>query len=558
MTVKRLLMILAMAMFAVTVAACNDDSENNAADGDSDVDGDTGQDEEIVKHEGVGVPPKPADTLGYEIDARPPVGSAPTPEEITAFTKKITGFFKDTDYFNWVYRTSHGMDKSYDADMFDYRLWWQDVGMRKDGDTIEFYHYGRAENICKRTIKVLDNTAAAYLLTGDERMAELASQLMRGMVALSLGMEFESEDPVVKYLQSRAVFNHNHSYEVDGRKISIDYEGMYAPQEKWNVHVFEITDNPEYGHIWISNMRSKDDVPYMFKALPMATRTYYESDNQELRASAELFIEYMRGFSQSIVDNNWHILTKYEDGKATVALDTTRADNGEADLGSFVHWKGIYGPDAECNAQLGAAMAGYGFPADRGNCSQGLIGEDFESGATGQHYFNYNIYNYFHIAALATSQFWGYDDIASELMKGLVVRFDRLMHDNVPNKDDKEFARDHAGWLISAATNGYPLTAEEARHIMEWYGKSSDWYRQWEYWDPWASMADGQDIHDYKAPHDTTVTDGQGNETVISHVRLVEMPYIFEYCYSPLRSSQGIQFIDCDIVADPAQWGESE
>ena len=556
MTLRRLVIFLAIVMFAAYGTGCNDDTDTPATDGDIDIDGDVEAEAEIVKQEGVGVPPAPADALGYTVDARPPVGTAPTPAEITAFTKKVTGFFKDTDYFNWVYRTGHGMHKSYNADMFDYRLWWQDVGMRKNGDTVEFYHYGRAENICKRTIKVIDNTSAAYLLTGEKRMAELAAQLMRGMVALSLGIESEREDPVVKYLQARAVFNHNHSYEVDGRKVAIDYEGMYEPQVKWNVHVFELTDNPEYGKIWISNMRSKDDVAYMYKTLPMATRTYYESDDEELRAAAELYIEYMRGFSQSIVDNDWHILTRYDDGQATYALDTTRDGNPEADLGSFVHWKGIYGPDAECNAQLGAAMAGYGFPADRGHCEQGLVGENFEMSATGTHYFNYNLYNYFHIAALATSQFWGYNDIAGELMKGLVVRFDQLMHDNVPNKDHKEYARDHAGWLLSAATNGYPLTAEEARHIMEWYGISSDWYRQWEHWDPWASMEDGEDIHDYKAPHDTTITDDQGNDKILSHVRLVEMPYIFEYCYSPLRNSQGIEFIDCDIVADPSQWGE--
>ena len=91
---------------------------------------------------------------------------------------------------------------------------------------------------------------------------------------------------------------------------------------------------------------------------------------------------------------------------------------------------------------------------------------------------------------------------------------------------------------------------------MTWYGDASDWYRLWPHWDPWTSLADGEELSDYKAPRSETITDGQGNEEVKEHVRLYEMPLIFEYCYSPLRHPEGAAFIDCDIVADPSQWGE--
>ncbi len=533
---------------------------DESPDGDVDADGDTEMDESLYpRQEGLTPPPKPADELGYTLPARTSEETLPTQEEITAFTKKITAFFKDTGYFDWVWRTAHGLDASYDTNMMDYKLWWQDTGMRKNGDTIEFFHTGRAENIAKRTIKVLNNSLAGYLLTGDTRMAEVAVQLMRGMVALSLGMEFESEEPLVKYLQSRAVFNHNHDYEVDGRKVHVDYEGMYVASFKWNVHVFEIEDNPTYGDIWISNMRSKDDVPYMFYSLAIATRAYHEAQDPAVREAAELFIEYMRGFAQSIVDNDWFILTKYEDGEATIAIDATMENNPPADLGSFVHWKSIFGPDAECNAQLGAAMAGYGFPADRGDCEGGKIGWNFELNAERTHYFNYNIYNYFHVAALATSQLWGFDEIAKSINEGLIYRFEELMHNpDMPNTDDREFPSDLAGVMLTAATHGYPLNAEEAKFIMDWYSRSSDWYRQWPHWDPWASLADQEEFSDYKAPRVETVSDGNGNETQISYMRLVEMPYIFEYCYSPLKNPDAVPFIDCDIVADPNKWGEDE
>ncbi len=544
--------------------ACGSDDSSPVSSGDTDAQTEAEAEENVptcTLDNSLAPPPHPTDVLGYEPVTREAEGTPPTEEEVTAFTKKITAFFKDTGYFDWVWRTSHGLDASYNTEhgteMMPYKLWWQDVGMRKDGDAIVFFHRGRAENICKRTIKVLSNALAGYLLTGDERMGEVAEQLMRGMVALSLGLEFEKEDPLVKYLQARAVFNHNHEYTVDGRKVSIDYKGMYTPSFKWNVHVFEIPDNPTYGDIWVSNMRSKDDVPYMYLSLPIATRAFYEAEDESLREAAKLYIEYMRGHSQSIVDNDWYILTKYEDGEAVIAYDATKKDNPPADLGSYRHWEAVFGPDAECNAQLGAALSGYGYPADRGHCPGNHAGWDFELLAVGSNYFNYNIYNYFHLAAMANAQLWGCNDISRKISEDMVFRFDEIRHNpTMPNTDDREFDSDLAGVLLASATHGYPLTADEARHIMDWYGKSSDYYRQWEHWDPWNSLEDGEEFTDYKAPRVGKGDDGEGGEKDISYVRLVEMPYIFEYCYSPINSAQTMRFIDCDIVADPSKWGE--
>lgn len=502
-------------------------------------------------------PPLPADSLGYDVPGRTSSAPAPMAEEIEAFTRKVTAFFDDTAYFDWVWRTSHGLHSSFDPSMMDYQLWWQDVGMRREGDVIEFFHHGRAENILKRSIKVLNNSLAGYLLTGDERMREISVQFMKGVVALSLGLEFEREDPLVEYLQARAVFNHNHGYSVDGREVLIDYEGMYEASFKWNVHVFEIPDNPTYGTIWVSNMRSKDDVPYLYLTLPIATRAYHLAPDAEVRDTAALYIEYVRGFSQSVVDHDWFILTKYEDGAATISIDATKAGNPPADLGSFVHWEEIFGPQSECNAQLGTALTGYGFTGGKGDCDGGSAGATFEQIATATNYFNHNIYNYFHIGALAEAHLWGRADLARPLNEGLAHRFDQIVDNpDTPNHDHKEFASDFAGWLLSAATHGLPLNEMEARHIMQWYGDASDWYRPWPHWDPWTSMADGEELSDYRAPRDETIIDGQGNEVVKAHVRLVEMPYIFEYCYSPLRHPESVPFIDCDIVADPSRWGE--
>ncbi len=502
-------------------------------------------------------PPRPRNHLGFTPPERQPDGEIPTEAEIAEFTRTVTGFYKDTAYFDWVFRMTHGLDKGHDPNMMPYKLWWQDEGMRMEGDTLIFDHRNHAENIAKRTVKVLDGAACGYLLTGDKRMAEVAASLMRGMVALALAFDTERDDPQHKYLQARSVFTHDHSYEVDGRKVAVEYGGTHEAKFKWNVHSFEITDNSEYGTVWVNNMRSKDDVPYMFHSLAVATRVWYEAEDEDLREAAKLYIEYMRGFAQSVVDNDWYILTRYEDGLASIQLDTTKGESVPADCGSFVHWEMLFGPDAECNAQLGAALAGYGYPFDRNHCSYGEAGLEFEEVAVAGNWFNHNIYNYFHIAALSTANLWGHDYIAEKLMVGLIRRLERMRTDpDVPNKDHEEFESDSAGWLLAAASQGYPINAREARHIMKWYTESADWYLQWEHWDPWTSMEDGEHLDSFKPPRWVMVDDGQGGERKKYHIRPVEMPYLFEYCNSPLRAEEGVRFIDCDVLADPSRWGE--
>ncbi len=538
-------------------AACNE-SGTDSTDGDMDTvesaeDFEASeQEQEAEAEEEINplVPPRPLDTLGYERPQRAAAGVAPDNQEISDFTEKLGAFFTETGYFDWVWRVSHGLHEDYDPAMMDYKLWWQDVGMRKEGEKVVFYHNGRAENIAERTMKVLPNLIGGYMLTGNKRFADIATQYMKGMVALSLGFEFEREDPIVKYIQSRAIFNHNHSYTVDGRQMEVDYSGSCVPSAKWNVHIFEIPDNPTYGSIWVSNMRSKDDVPYVYQSMTMATRAYYETEDPALREAALLYIEYLRGFAQSIVDSDWYILTKYEDGVATHQYNIDEETKPEADCGSFVHWSKFFGEDAECNAQLGAALTAYGEERGKGDCDRGLAGLKFENIAFANHFFNYEIYVHFHIGALAAANLWQKNDIAESLMSGLAERFDTLMYDEeIKHRDDKDFNGALAGWLLVAATHGYPLTGDEAHHIMEWYGRSSDWYRQWPHWDPWSSMQDGETITDYKAPRTETLTGEDGSESKVGYIRLMEMPYIFEYCASPLRDREGVQVVDCDMIS---------
>ena len=167
------------------------------------------------------------------------------------------------------------------------------------------------------------------------------------------------------------------------------------------------------------------------------------------------------------------------------------------------------------------------------------------------HFFNYENYIHFHIGALAAATLWRHDAIAEALMGGLVDRFEAMLHDpDMPNRDSSYYNSGLAGWLLVAAAHGYPLSADEAQHIMEWYGRSADWHRPWAHWDPWSSLEDGEDLPNDKSPNLETVIDPDGSEREVAYIRLMEMPYIFEYCASPIRDKEGIQFVDCEGILE--------
>ena len=63
-------------------------------------------------------------------------GEPPSAQDVTDFTRAITGFWKETEYFAWVARMSHGLDASHDPDMPDYALWWQNSNPEKIGDRV--------------------------------------------------------------------------------------------------------------------------------------------------------------------------------------------------------------------------------------------------------------------------------------------------------------------------------------------------------------------------------------------------------------------------------------
>ena len=472
------------------------------------------------------------ESLPFEF-TRAPVGTEPSAAEVTAFTKKITGFWKQVDYFRWCSWHSHGLDASYDPNMPDYKLWWQDTKAVKEGDKIIFRHTGGADNIMIRTPKVLTQAITGYVVSGDPIMRELVIQYAKGIVALFQGMVWSSEQLPTESITARAIFTHNHSYTTnDGRKIEVDYDPVKVEKYDWNAHTVPNDDNPYFGKIWVRNMRSKDDVPHMFRVVPLLMRLAQDTEDEEVRMAAQNAVDHMTAFGRDIVDHEYHIRTN-EVGNAYIPTE---------DLASFVTFEVLL-PNAECNAKLASALLGYGGP--KGNdCGMG-VNLAYEDIAGDVHYFNLAIIRYFHLAAITNALAFKEKSVAKKLLEGLVERVDAMVSDQKGPAENQEWNPDMASYLLAAGASGLPLTAREARIVQEQYAASVDHYEGWAYWDLWdESVPDGE--YDYLPPR-------EGQDGMF--VRPEEMAFLMEYCGSAWKNPSSVDLVDCSVVLDPSRWG---
>ncbi|MBN1944665.1 MAG: hypothetical protein JW797_03270 [Bradymonadales bacterium] len=515
------------------------DEESTANDIATDLDenGETSDTGEGADEEDAG-PFEWPEALPFEF-TRPVAGTAPTSEEIAEFTRRMTGLWKEIDYFRWVRMTSHGIDPSNEEGWFDYALWWQDTQAIREGDAVIFRHYGRADNLTMRTSRILTVAIAGYLLTGDEQMRWIIEQYSRGLAALSMAMEFIPDDPY-RYLQARALFTRNHSYQtVDGREVIIDYDPVRRDEVSWNAAIIHNPDNPYWGDIWFVNQRSKDDVPHMFRAVPMLLRAVQDAPDESVRQAAELALEYLGGFARDIVDSGYQIRTRFDDGEPVVPMNESGLVK---DLASLVLYERSV-PNAECNGKLSSALVGYVEPLEN-DCEAGSGGL-YETIATMGHYFNYAIIRYFHIAAVHNALMLRHNDVALELLQGLAARADAMVYDlTMPNRDEPTWMADVAAFLLAAAAAGLPLTGDEARIVQEQYLLSVDHYLAFDAWDPWDPDFP-QGAFNYMPDRGVAV-------------RPTEIGFLLEYCYSPFRNPAGVPVADCEVVADPARWGEPE
>jgi hypothetical protein len=477
--------------------------------------------------------------LPFEYE-RPARGEPLTDAEVTAFTGVITGLWKDVDYFTWAAETSAGVDVS--TGQPDYLIWWHDFAAVKDGDTVTFRASaadGGSHNNAEPTGVVLASALAAHLLAPDDEPARyLTEQYTKSFTACMRGFVYDENDPV-DWLIARNIATTNHSFVLpSGKKKVVEYDQWYFPYTGWNADRFRYEHNPIWGDIWVTNKRSKDDLPYWYRVAAWLPYVLELTPDEGVRMAAAEAYDLLQKAARDIVDSGWKIRTKDEDGNIYIPEDQ--------DLASFVAYTAII-PDAECDARLATALLGYG-DARGVECGTGQ-GSIYDTIAATGHYFNYDIINHFHQAAALLALTTGHPEIARPLVEGLALRVERYRDpgSDEPGWEREHWERDVSLFLLRSAALGLPLTAEEAREIVRFHGQTATEYAtfpNWDLWDP--SVPDGT----------YSFRDGFHPGNRPTALRAEDAVTLIEYCWSPFRNPAGARFVDCDVVRDPARWGE--
>lgn len=478
----------------------------------------------------------PPRALPFEF-SRPAEGDAPTPAQVTEFTKKVTGLWKKIDWFRWVLRTGMGVDASTGKD--DFLAWYNDATAVKQGDTVTFESRGHEHNMWIPGSMVLSEAVNGYLLTGDWTIGKLAEQYCKGLTAVVKGFVWDENDPA-PFLMARAIFPMDQAFTLDaerwkddGRKKAVTYGKSKTPDDtSWNARTFPWPHNPTWGDMWVTSMRSKDDVRAIVRTTTFLPYVVADARDEFVRAACKETLDTMVGFNKDIVDHGYYIRTKDKNGVA-YAFD-------DQDLGSYVKYVD-FDERNECSARLASDLIAYGVRRTN-DCGTGF-GSSYDAIAAIRHHYNYPILWDYHMAALGNALVHGQTADARPLLEGLAMRLDSYMH---PSKDEPgpkahKWNREMAVLLVQAASMGLPLQGHEVAHLQKHWTRAAEQLAAWPHWDLWAaSVPDGE----YGLrPGDTD--DGIPVEAVTLFV---------EYCNSPFKNPSGVPFVDCDVVRDPAKW----
>lgn len=458
--------------------------------------------------------------------SRQPAGQPVAAEEVARFTAAFVGFTAESEYFKWIMRHSHGLHRSYDPAMPDYSLWFDQTRAVKSGDTVVFRHDIGSDNLMIRHSKMTGQLLAGYSTSTHSVLGEPLRLFSRGVLALFDGMIWANEDPPIDSIMARALYGHNHSYTTDdGRKVQVDYRPVRVLSRDITAHTVPNPQNPTWGDIWLRNIRSKDDLPHIYRLVPLLMMVQ-ESTTGDARLQAQLaqVLQRLRAFAADIIDHGYYIRTK-EDGLAFTVEDS---------LANFVAYDELV-EGAECNAKLATALIARGEAAGNA-CSSGYQ-PDYEELAGKFAYYNLHIARYFHLAALSMTLVSRHNVAAQDYLAGMAMRADDLLSEVDKRSFYSKWDADVAAFLVLAAAWGLPLTGDEVRHIHQRYAGSFAWYAGHPEWDLWdAAVADGE----------YTPVPRRFGETV--HVHTEELAFFFEYCRSPFRNPAGEPLVECDRV----------
>lgn len=454
---------------------------------------------------------------------RPDVGQPVTAAELKTITTKYLELLKETRWFDVVDERVHGWPQSDPAKQYWYGTWWSGVSVIKKGGKVTYLHSkDGADNNGLRTAQLMEGACHATLLWGAAADEALLHKLIRGFSSWILAFEQTSGGPA-QTLLSRAAYPKSISSTDGGRALYIDYSLNRPGVDNGATSYVHLPTNPHWGDLYVKNMRSKDDLGPMFRALAQV-----ESCAGRLTAPAAKSMAQMRtlykAWSVQLEQDKWVIATLDKQLKLFFPLDT---------LARFINVGGV-----ECSGMLAIRLMGQGTPGTL-NCGSGISlpealgGELIKSG-------NKQMLRTYHEAATNQALNAGEKTVALDLLKGLAQRLAQNMSAIEAGKQPSNLnTMDFTALILHAASAGVPLTSREVRWVHKRIEEAHSSYRT-------AAMLKHYKVFDPKTPDGT-----YAYEPIASGFFYNDSALPLGTCASPYRNPAGRPLLDCSQVL---QW----
>ncbi len=375
---------------------------------------------------------------------RSDVGTPVSAAELTAVTDLYLDLLERLGYFKLIDLRAHGWPESAVTAPW-YATWWSGVVVQRSGGKVTYLHpTDSSDNNGLRTAPMMEGACYAWRLWRHPTHELLLRRLMRGNSSWVLAMHRWPSD--LDVLQARAAYPPPVTDLARG--IFIDYSPDRPGIDGVTGEFVHIPANPLWGDIWIRSKRSKDDIPYMQRAISQVdTCATLFSD-----AGGRVDFELMRTLHQA-----WAARVA-ADGLRIATLNKSLAVTYPTDQFTW------YNETAECDEVLALRLMAAGTPSTT-NCGDGSRPPEITPGPNSS---AMQIVRSAHEASSNLALLNGQDALARDLLGGLAKRTDLLIKAYLLGMAPSNITpQDFAELLIHSVNTGLPLTSREVRWLHD-------------------------------------------------------------------------------------------
>ncbi|MBC7421123.1 MAG: hypothetical protein H7328_10380 [Bdellovibrio sp.] len=433
-------------------------------------------------------------------------------------TYNLISYLKKTNYFDFIGSQIHGWPKNDNSKSFWWGTYWSGVRIFKKDGRVTFLHpHDGSDNNGFRTAGLMIGMCYAQALSPHAEWNYQIQKMVRGFSSWILASDSLSRPDRAKVL-SRAHYTENVTVKEPKYEYLVDYSLNRPGTDNQSTQYVEISDNPTFGHIWLKNSRSLDDIGEMILAM-----VQLNSCRSQLSAETNADIDQMNSlyskWSVDVEDNKFQFpsLTKqgeYTRSNAPLTLITRKFLPTGLVAISLLHGVDDHTESLLTNLDL---------------ITVSLLGKKLNNDAI-------EMIRAANIAALLEAKTLKSDRLVSKLTSRVQIRIDQ---DSKILNDLKSWPRinkaDIAGAFIHAHNAGVNISQEQINHIYK-------------------SLADADETTPSGDPKynifSSTVPDGEYGygltETSLIPARSVAQ--LIGTCSSKFRDSRQESLLNCDVL----------